>query len=109
MAGCPTSEQLSAFHDGELDEVRRAEIEERFAPLRLVRGGDGAVAGDVAGGGGVGGEAVADRLAPAASPGGPGDGGGAFTIGSGAECDRRMCADCGIGVPDDEDAPAADG
>jgi len=24
---CPTSEQLSAFHDGELDEVRRVEIE----------------------------------------------------------------------------------
>ncbi len=30
MAGCPTSEQLSAFHDGELDEVRRAEIEEHL-------------------------------------------------------------------------------
>ena len=27
MAGCPTSDQLNAFHDGELDEARRVEIQ----------------------------------------------------------------------------------
>jgi anti-sigma factor RsiW len=34
MASCPTSQQLSAFHDGEVDETRRAEIEAhlRYCP-----------------------------------------------------------------------------
>jgi anti-sigma factor RsiW len=30
MASCPTSQQLSAFHDGEVDETRRTEIEEHL-------------------------------------------------------------------------------
>ena len=27
MASCPFNEQISAFHDGEVDDARRAEIE----------------------------------------------------------------------------------
>jgi anti-sigma factor RsiW len=32
---CPTSEQLSAFHDGEIDEVRRVEMELHLRQCRL--------------------------------------------------------------------------
>ncbi|MGD0388765.1 MAG: zf-HC2 domain-containing protein [Tepidisphaeraceae bacterium] len=35
MASCPTSEQLSAFHDGEIDEVRRVEIERHLRQCPL--------------------------------------------------------------------------